>query len=164
MSLHIFHYRYYKYIFLKLLRHRGEVNYLSLSVAIGIFCGLLIPLGQIFLAGFIWIFYKKKFSLLIAGSTTFISNPLTMVFLYPFYFWFGLNIFDIKSIEVTKFLDDLNDKPFGEVWKNLDLLQASGDFFFVFFSSALTFATIFGLLSFFICRFLIIKFKKVKKN
>ena len=79
--------KFYKYIYLRLVRQRGTPYSLALSVAIGVFCGFIIPLFQMFLAVlFAWILRVNK---LVAVAATWVSNPLTYALIFPANIYIG---------------------------------------------------------------------------
>jgi len=79
--------KFYKYLYLRLIRQRGTAYNLAFSVAIGVFFGFIVPLFQMFLAIlFAWIFKANK---LVAAACTWVSNPLTYAFIFPINIYIG---------------------------------------------------------------------------
>lgn len=79
--------KFYKYLYLRLIRQRGTANNLAFSVALGIFFGFVVPLFQMFLAIFFaWTFKANK---LVAAACTWVSNPLTYAIIFPVNVYIG---------------------------------------------------------------------------
>ena len=67
--------KFYKYLYLRLIRQRGTASNLALSVAIGVFFGFVVPLFQMLLA--VVAAWALKTNKIVAVACTWISNPLT---------------------------------------------------------------------------------------
>ena len=95
-------YRLCRKYYLHLLRSKGSPHSIALGVGIGIFSGLVVPLGQIFLA--IILAFVFKGNKILAIAMTFITNPYTTPIIYPVLCYTGskiigggLSFYQIKS-------------------------------------------------------------------
>lgn len=82
--------RIIKVLYLKLLRTQGTPHSIALAVAIGILVGCIIPIGlwgQTVVA--IAVAIKFKTNPGIAYAATWISNPYSVIFMYPAYCYVG---------------------------------------------------------------------------
>jgi uncharacterized protein len=87
MALKITSTKFYRYLYLRLIRQSDSPHALSLSVSIGIFFGFVIPIFQMFFAVlFAWIFRVNK---IVAAGCTWVSNPLTYAFIFPINIYVG---------------------------------------------------------------------------
>ena len=112
MALKVTNRKFYKYIYLKLIRQKGTAHSVALSVAIGIFFGFLIPVCQMFLAIFVaWLFKVNK---IVAAACTWVTNPVTIPIVFPFNVYLGS--FFIKS-KVSK-------EEIVEIMSNITLSEA----------------------------------------
>ena len=81
MAINVFDKKFYRYVYLRLIRQGGSPHDLAFSVAIGVFCGFLIPVGQMILSLFLaWIFKVNK---LVAVACCWVTNPATIPFFFP---------------------------------------------------------------------------------
>ena len=93
MALKVTSKKYYRYLYLRLIRQKGSSHALALSVGIGIFCGFIIPVFQMLLAVFLaWVCRVNK---IVSVGCTWVSNPLTYPLIFPFNIYIGS--FFIKS-------------------------------------------------------------------
>jgi uncharacterized protein len=87
MSIRITNRKFYRYIYLRLVRQNGSAHTLALSVGIGIFFGFLIPICQMFLAIFVaWLFRVNK---IVSAACTWVTNPVTIPIVFPFNVYLG---------------------------------------------------------------------------
>ena len=95
-----------KYILL-IIRSKDTPHHIALGVAIGLFCGVAIPLGQMLLA--ILLAFIFKANKIFAVAATFISNPYTSPIIYPIFCYIGSKIIgiDLSIAEINKFVTDL---------------------------------------------------------
>jgi uncharacterized protein len=111
MALRVIDKKFYRYLYLRLTRQRGTPHDLSLSVAIGIFFGFLVPLFQMFLAVFVaWTFRVNK---VVAAGCTWISNPLTYPLIFPVNIYIGSFFIDSEFD-----WDKLNSFTFSSLFKD----------------------------------------------
>jgi uncharacterized protein (DUF2062 family) len=114
MALKITSTKFYKYLYLRLIRQSDSPHALSLSVSIGIFFGLVIPIFQMFFAIlFAWIFRVNK---IVAAGCTWVSNPLTYAFIFPINIYIGGFFIDtefdwetLKSIKISTIFKDFKE-------------------------------------------------------
>ncbi len=65
------------------------------GVALGLFCGFIIPLGQIFLAAFMAL--PARANVPLAAAVTFVTNPLTFGFWAVVANWVGKTVLNIDA-------------------------------------------------------------------
>lgn len=83
-----FQWRTYKAIFLKLMRTQASPESLALGVALGLFIGFLVPMGLQILVVLPLAFWLKA-SKVPAVAFTFVTNHVTVFFIYPVQCWIG---------------------------------------------------------------------------
>jgi len=84
---YIFFKRYYK----KLLRGNGSIYSIAMAVALGFFVACFIPLmGHTIIV--LLLAYVFKTDKIIAYAATWLANPYTMPFMYPFFCYIGSKI------------------------------------------------------------------------
>ena len=117
MALKITSRKYYRYLYLRLIRQKGSSHGLALSVSIGIFCGFVIPVFQMLLAVFLaWTCRVNK---IVSVGCTWISNPFTYPILFPLNIYVG-SLFiqsDFKMEELKKITLNTLFSDFGKVLK-----------------------------------------------
>lgn len=95
--------------YIKVVAQKGTPEFIARGAAIGLFIGLLIPMtGQLIIA--IPLAWLLKGSKLAATITTFITNPWTVVFIYPPQIYFGKMLLTLsipKWAEVDKIYQEL---------------------------------------------------------
>jgi uncharacterized protein (DUF2062 family) len=80
--------RFFRYYYLKLVRQPGSPDYIARGVAIGLFIGMLIPMGgQIVVA--LALAYLLKAHKIPAMGCTWITNHFTIGFIYPIQCYLG---------------------------------------------------------------------------
>ena len=80
--------RFVKYVYLRVMKHSGSPEYIARGVAIGFFTAFFIPFSLQMLIAFplSLLFRAARIPALLC---TWISNPLTIPFLYPFQCYVG---------------------------------------------------------------------------
>ena len=80
--------RWFKLLKLKLIREKGSGYFVAMGAVVGLMIGMIIPMGgQTIIALFLaWVLKVSKTA---ACTFTFISNPWSVIFIYPFQIWFG---------------------------------------------------------------------------
>ncbi len=100
MAIKITEKKFYKYLYLRLVRQGGSVHSLALGSAIGVFFGFIVPIFQIPLAIFFaWIVRANK---LLAIACTWVSNPLTYAIVFPANVWVG-SFFIESDLDMNQF-------------------------------------------------------------
>lgn len=155
MALHIFEKRFFRYLYLRLVRQRGTPENIAASVAIGIFLGLLVPMGAQMLVVLVVAFFLKC-NKLIACSCTFITNPATVLPIYTFLFYLGSYITGIDIGDKFSFL--MSNLKEMDAWKNLGI-----DGLIVFFVGASLVGFIFASISYVLTLRFIITFRAQKE-
>ena len=80
--------RWFKLLKLKLLREKGSGYFVAMGAVVGLMVGMIIPMGgQTLIA--LFLAWALKVSKTAACTFTFISNPWSVIFIYPFQIWFG---------------------------------------------------------------------------
>ena len=134
MALKVTDRKFYRYIVLKLMRQKGTPNALALSVAIGIFFGFLIPLGQMILAVFVaWIFKVNK---IVAAACTWVTNPITIPLIFPFNIYLGSFFIDSK-VDKELIVNTMKDVKLNEIGQLGATLGTEGVLMFVIGGSLL---------------------------
>ncbi len=80
--------RTYRALFLKLMRTQASPTSLARGVALGLFIGFLIPMGLQILVVLPLAFWLKA-AKLPAVAFTFVTNHVTVLFIYPVQCWIG---------------------------------------------------------------------------
>ena len=83
-----FSWRTYKAFFLKMMRSSDRPDYLARGVALGLFIGFLVPMG-LQIAVVLPLAFLLKAAKLPAVAFTFVTNHLTVFFIYPVQCWIG---------------------------------------------------------------------------
>ena len=95
--------RSFRYYYLRVTRQRGTPENIALGMAIGVFIGLLIPVGQIVVAVLGATILKANRVTAFIG--TWISNPATFMIIIPFYLAVGQKITGIRLRDYVKLKD-----------------------------------------------------------
>jgi uncharacterized protein len=85
--------RIIKYLYYKLLRTEGSAHSIALAVAIGVFVGCIIPIGvwgQTAVSIILAIRFKTNPGITFAA--TWVSNPYSVIFLYPAFCYVGSRV------------------------------------------------------------------------
>ena len=97
--------RWFKLIKIKLVRLTGSHQSIALGAVIGLMVGMIIPMGgQTIIALFLsWVMRVNKIA---ACTFTFISNPWSVIFIYPFQIWLGglISGIHISSATIKNFI------------------------------------------------------------
>lgn len=80
--------RLLKFFYIKVLRSKGTPHTAALAIAIGLFVGCLLPIGTQTIPAILLAFIFRTDKLL-AFIGTLITNPYTVVFLYPIFCFIG---------------------------------------------------------------------------
>ena len=100
-------YRLIKKYILLIIRSNDTPHRIALGIAIGLFCGVAIPLGQMILAiALAFVFRANK---VFAAAATFISNPYTSPIIYPVFCYIGAKIIGVNLTfaEIQKFVHNM---------------------------------------------------------
>ena len=136
-------------LYAKIVRERKSAEFIARGWSIGVFVGTVIPFGvQIYVALPLSFFLKG--SKIGAVTGTLISNPLTILFLYPAQCWAGSRILG-KQVSWATITEAMKGVLTQQDWSSLS--QLSGHLVTSFFAGGLLFAafttplTYFGILS-----------------
>lgn len=151
--------KFYRYLYLRLIRQGGTPYNLALSVSLGIFCGFVIPLFQMFLA--IFIAWALRVNKLVAVACTWVSNPFTYAIIFPANVWIGK--FFINSEFDSEKLSEFSLKTlFTDFSKVLYFFVSDGMLMFMIGGAIL--GGIISLLSYGVVYFIIKKHREEKKE
>lgn len=169
-----FYHKVYNNIIRPLVLSVSPINEAALGMGIGMFVGLTPTVGiQMWLVFMIWLFFKYvlriRFDLIIGTAIVWISNPFTMFFLYYAFFRTGLVLFqtfDIDHVDVgyeylyTELSAIINNPEYGF----LTTLTQSTRFLLVdlglpMMVGCLIYAVPFSILSYFLTRWLLFRYR-----
>ncbi len=153
--------RLIKIYYYKFIRTSGSPHKIALAVGLGFFIGCIIPIGiwgQTVVVIFVAV--KLKVNPGIAYAATWISNPYSVVFMYPMYCYVGSRVIgaglSLNYIKVA-FMHVLHDFS----WNGLASL---GSHLAVsFFIGALIFGIVTGVIGYFFIGFFVSKYRERKK-
>lgn len=144
----IIKYRYKRFL-VKALRERKPPEYVARGWAIGMFIGLVVPFGvQLYIS--IPLSYAMKASKVGATIGTFVTNQVTIIFLYPFQCWVGAKLlgqdctYDFIS---GKFAEVLHAGSAAAAWSAL--MNLGGILIASFFAGGILFALLATPLTYF---------------
>ena len=157
MAIKVTDRKFYRYMYLRLIRQQGTPHALALSVSIGIFFGFLIPICQMFLAIFVaWVFNVNR---LVSAACTWISNPITIPIIFPFNVYLG-SFFINADVDKEQIVDAMSNVTLRTI---MDLGVKLGlDGFFMFVIGGSIMGAIFAPLSYSFVYFTIKKNKERK--
>ncbi len=151
--------RLVKKYYYKLLRADGSPHAIALGVALGLFLGTAIPLGQALLAIFFAIIFRAN--KIVAFALTWVSNPYTTPFMYLGFCYLGSRVLgEPLSIENIKLMikDVFTSFTFEKCW-NIG--------FYIILSYMVGGAIIGGIsaiVGYFISKKMVIKYRKIRKT
>jgi uncharacterized protein (DUF2062 family) len=105
--------RWFRLLKLKLIREKGSGYFVAMGAVVGLMVGMIIPMGgQTLIA--LFLAWMLKVSKTAACTFTFISNPWSVIFIYPFQIWFGGLFSGIKISQqtITNFIKAGNEIDF----------------------------------------------------
>ena len=115
-----FNKKFYKYLYLRLIRQGGTPHKLALSVGIGMFFGFFIPVGQMGLAVlFAWVFKVNK---VVSAACCWVTNPVTIPVLFPLNVLLG-SFFISSEVDLVAELNKITDMSF---WLGVKAFAALG--------------------------------------
>lgn len=145
-------------LYYRIVRERKSAEFIARGWALGVFIGSVIPFG-------IQIYIALPLSILLKGSKvgaltgTLISNPLTIIFLYPWQCWIGSRLLgrNISLADVTTAMKEVISQ---QDWSSLSKL--SGHLVTSFFAGGLILAAIATPLAYFIVLTLVRNYRRVR--
>lgn len=145
-----FSWRMYKAFFLKMMRSSDSPDYLARGVALGLFIGFLVPMG-LQIAVVLPLAFLLKAAKIPAVAFTFVTNHLTVFFIYPVQCWIGsyLMFHPFRYDTLVEQLRGLIDAPDMNA-ALAEIAQLGGQLVASFFLGGLLFGVIFGLLGYFL--------------
>lgn len=141
--------RQYQKLYIKVIKERAAPEYIARGWACGMFIGCAIPFGvQLYIS--IPLSFIIKGSKIGAALGTFITNPITIFFIYPAQCWVGSHLLG-KSLSYSYVATTLKEVLAKQDWASL--VQLSGHLVASFFVGGLLLAgimtpiTYYGILS-----------------
>ena len=142
----------------KIVKERKSAEFIARGWALGVFVGSVIPFGiQIYIA--LPLSFLLKGSKIGALTGTLISNPLTILFLYPAQCWMGSRLLG-KDISWDAISEALKGVLTQQDWSSLS--QLSGDLVTSFFAGGLILAAVATPLAYFIVLHLVRNYRRVR--
>lgn len=144
-----------RFYYLKLVRQEGSPELISAGMALGVFIGLITPPGpQMIIAGIIATYWIKV-NRITAIMGVWITNPLTMPFIYPLQIYIGSLIFnlDISLPQQQHFLDFW--KVFFDLGNNVNIALA-------LLAGAIISAIVLAIVSYYMTLVLVIYYRRQK--
>ncbi len=156
--------RFVKYLYSKIVRGKGSPDYIARGWSLGMFVGCVVPI-------FCQLIVAVPLSFVIRGSKigaalgTFITTPPTAIFIYPVQIWVGNKLIngnlsaDAAKNVLKVFTDDT--LSFTDKWRVF--AEMGGDIVAAFFAGGLLWAAIMTPLTYFLVRFLVIRYRKLRE-
>ena len=141
------------------MRSSDSPDYLARGVALGLFIGLLVPMG-LQIAVVLPLAFLLKAAKIPAVAFTFVTNHLTVLFIYPVQCWIGsyLMFHPFRYEVLADRLHGLIDAPDMETFMT-EIARLGGQLVASFFLGGLLFGVIFGLLGYFLVYGATIRFR-----
>ncbi|MCF7792197.1 MAG: DUF2062 domain-containing protein [Victivallales bacterium] len=158
MTFHKRLWRIIKYLYYKLLRSEGTPHSIALAVAIGVFVGCIIPIG-------IWgqtvvsivVAIKFRTNPGIAYAATWVSNPYSVIFMYPAYCYVGSHIIG-HSMTFIQIKETLMEVIHNFSWHTFGQLGYS--LALSYFVGAVIFGLIGSIIGYYVIYFIMNKYKQ----
>ena len=142
----------------KIVKERKSAEFIARGWALGVFIGSVIPFGiQIYIA--VPLSFLLKGSKIGALTGTLISNPLTILFLYPAQCWMGSRLLG-KDISWEAISDAMRGVVTQQDWSSLS--QLSGHLVTSFFAGGLMLAAVCTPLTYFFVLHLVRNYRRVR--
>ena len=142
----------------KIVKERKSAEFIARGWALGVFIGSVIPFGiQIYIA--VPLSFLLKGSKIGALTGTLISNPLTILFLYPAQCWMGSRLLG-KDISWEAISDAMKGVLTQQDWSSLS--QLSGHLVTSFFAGGLMLAAVCTPLTYFFVLHLVRNYRRVR--
>ena len=142
----------------KIVKERKSAEFIARGWALGVFVGSVIPFGiQIYIA--LPLSFLLKGSKIGALTGTLISNPLTILFLYPAQCWAGSRLLG-KDISWDAISEALKGVLTHQDWSSLS--QLSGHLVTSFFAGGLLLAAVCTPLAYFFVLHLVRNYRRVR--
>lgn len=141
-------------LYFKLMRNAGSPEYNARGIGLGLFIGLLVPMGLQLLIVVPLAFLCKASKVLAAGFT-FVTNHLTIFVLYPLQCWIGSYLIfrPLTYGDVSARLKSLIDsQDWQSAWRAI--CELGVELGIAFFAGGLLFASIGGGIGYFVSLFL----------
>ena len=145
-------------LYFRIVKERKSAEFIARGWALGVFIGSVIPFG-------IQIYIALPLSILLKGSKigaitgTLISNPLTILFLYPAQCWAGSRLLG-RDISWEKISEAMKGVLSQQDWSSLS--QLSGHLVTSFFVGGLILAAIATPVTYFVVLSLVKNYRRVR--
>ena len=143
-------------LYLKVVRQPGTPEYIARGVALGLLIGFLIPMGGQIIAVLLLAFICRA-SKVMAIAFTFVSNPLTVVVIYPAQCWIGSYLI-FRPLGYARIAEQLR-----AVIENADIgafLKLGMQLLASFFAGGLLFGVVAAVIGFYVSRSLVVAYRK----
>lgn len=158
-------------LYVRIMAQKGSPDFVARGVAIGLFIGLLIPMsGQLIIA--IPLAYLLHGSKLAASAATFITNPWTVVVIYPIQIYFGKMLLTLKMPDTQEihqiyeaFMDAMSKvsftspSSFGQI---LDL--GVQELILPFFAAGAVMGIVGAAIGYFLTLRLVVRYRKLRQD
>ena len=163
-KLRWYQWRFYKFLFFTLVRKPFTAHYLAFTVTMGIFGGLIIPFGQMFVLAFLRLFFRGRlaFNLAIACVITYITNPFTYLPIWSAFLWIGIKISPEANIDISSLIEKL--KFFGNNFFSLEGWSIAGEVLGYYYKGCFFIIIPSCLLAYFFSYYSIRVFREKKKK
>ncbi len=145
-------------LYFRIVKERKSAEFIARGWALGVFIGSVIPFG-------IQIYIALPLSILLRGSKigaitgTLISNPLTILFLYPAQCWAGSRLLG-RDVSWEKISEAMKGVLSQQDWSSLS--QLSGHLVTSFFVGGLILAAIATPVTYFVVLSLVKNYRRVR--
>ncbi len=143
------------YYYRKLIKEQGTPNYIAGGWALGLFVGLAVPFGLQLLIS-IPLSFLLKCSRIGAVAGTFVTNQVTIFFIYPFQCWLGSYLL-ANPLSYSGIKNDI-----GQLCRNGDyaeLGKLGWDLIMAFLAGGLLLALIAAPIGYFVVRFMVTSYR-----
>lgn len=154
-----------RWLYLKIIREKATPEYVARGWAIGMFYGCFIPFGLQLICS-IPTSFALKGSKIGASLGTLLTNPVSIIFIYPAQCWIGSRIIG-KSISYERICESM-DKVInhtGPWYEGYQLLAAGGlDIILSFFAGGALLTLIMTPITYFGVLYMIRKYRALKQK
>ncbi len=148
-----------KYYF-KILRSNGSPHSVAMAIFLGLFIGCFIPIGgQTVIVIILAIIFRTD--KVLAFAATWISNPYTVIFLYPIFCYVGSSVLG-QGLTFGKINSSIIQTMGTLSWNSL--LSLTSELAVAYFVGGAIFGVIFGLIGYYTTYKIVIKYRNKKRQ
>ncbi len=150
--------RLLRYLYVKIIRDRGTPEYIARGWGIGMFVGCVVPMSfQLMIS--LPLSFLLRGSKIGAGLGTLLTNPVTVIFIYPAQCWAGNKIIggDLSYHAITEALKQLLEE---KSWHAL--LSMSTDLIVSFFLGGVLLALVCTPITYYTVYHMVVKYRAFK--